>query len=80
MLEALTLPFFQRVLLAGLLASVACGIIGSYVVAKRIASISGGISHAAFGGRGARLPHRHPPDARGRRASACWPALVVGLA
>jgi zinc transport system permease protein len=52
MLEALTLPFFQRVLLAGLLASVACGVIGTYVVAKRIASLSGGLSHAAFGGVG----------------------------
>jgi zinc transport system permease protein len=50
--EALALPFFQRVLLAALLASLACGIIGSYVVAKRIASISGGLSHAAFGGVG----------------------------
>jgi zinc transport system permease protein len=51
-IEALGVPFFQRVLLAGLLASVACGVIGSLVVAKRISSISGGISHAAFGGVG----------------------------
>ncbi len=52
MIEALGVPFFQRVLLAGLLASVACGVIGSLVVAKRISSLSGGISHAAFGGVG----------------------------
>lgn len=52
MIEALSLPFFQRVLLAGLLASIACGVIGSYVVARRIASLSGGLSHAAFGGVG----------------------------
>lgn len=52
MLEALALPFFRRALLAGLLASVACGIVGSYVVAKRISSISGGLAHAAFGGVG----------------------------
>jgi zinc transport system permease protein len=51
-IEALATPFFQRVLLAGLLASVACGVIGSLVVAKRISSLSGGISHAAFGGVG----------------------------
>jgi zinc transport system permease protein len=51
-IEALALPFFQRVLVAGLLASVACGVIGTYVVAKRISSISGGLSHAAFGGVG----------------------------
>lgn len=52
MIDVLALPFFQRVLLAGLLASVACGVIGSLVVAKRISSLSGGISHAAFGGVG----------------------------
>jgi len=50
--EALALPFFQRVLLAGLLASVACGVVGSYVVAKRISTLAGGVSHAAFGGVG----------------------------
>ena len=52
MSEALSLPFFQRVLLAGLLASVACGVLGSFVVARRITSIAGGLSHAAFGGVG----------------------------
>jgi zinc transport system permease protein len=52
MIDALALPFFQRVLIAGLLASLACGVIGSLVVAKRISSLSGGISHAAFGGVG----------------------------
>lgn len=52
MIDILALPFFQRVLLAGLLASIACGVIGSLVVAKRISSLSGGISHAAFGGVG----------------------------
>ena len=52
MIELLSLPFFQRVLVAGLLASVACGVIGSYVVAKRIAGATGGLSHAAFGGVG----------------------------
>lgn len=50
--EALSYPFFQRALMAGLLASVACGVVGSLVVVRRIASISGGLSHAAFGGVG----------------------------
>ena len=49
MFEALEYPFFQRALAAALSASVACGIVGSYVVVRRIASISGGLSHAAFG-------------------------------
>ncbi|MFN8389982.1 MAG: metal ABC transporter permease [Bdellovibrionota bacterium] len=50
--EALSLPLFQRAVAAGLLVSVTCGIIGTYVVVKRMASISGGLSHAAFGGVG----------------------------
>ncbi|MDH3591678.1 MAG: metal ABC transporter permease [Planctomycetota bacterium] len=52
MIEALEYPFFQRALLAGVLAAIAGGIVGSYVHVKRIASISGGLSHAAFGGVG----------------------------
>jgi zinc transport system permease protein len=50
--DALQYPFFVRALIAGLLCSVPCGIVGCYVVVKRIASISGGMSHAAFGGVG----------------------------
>ncbi len=42
-------------LLAGLAASFAGGIVGSYVVAKRIVFISGSISHAVLGGIGASL-------------------------
>lgn len=52
MLEALQYEFMQNALIAGVLASVACGIIGSYVIVKRMVSISGGISHASFGGIG----------------------------
>lgn len=50
--EALSLPFMQRVLLAGLLASVAAGVVGTFVVVKRMSSITGGLAHAAFGGIG----------------------------
>jgi zinc transport system permease protein len=52
MLGILGYEFFRNALLAGLLASIACGIIGSYVVVKRMVALSGGISHAAFGGIG----------------------------
>ena len=52
MLEILGYEFFRNALLAGVLASIACGIIGSYVVVKRMVALSGGISHAAFGGIG----------------------------
>ncbi|MFW6414356.1 MAG: metal ABC transporter permease [Verrucomicrobiota bacterium] len=44
--------FLQRALLVGLLASLACGITGSYVVVKRMSFISGGIAHAVLGGMG----------------------------
>jgi zinc transport system permease protein len=79
MLEALTLPFFQRVLLAGLLASLACGVIGTYVVAKRIASLSGGLSHAAFGGVGLGYLAGFPPML-GAAGFGLLAALVVGVA
>ncbi len=44
--------FFNNALLAAILASIACGIIGSYIVIKRMVFISGGITHASFGGIG----------------------------
>ena len=52
MLDLLQYEFMRNALYAGLLASLACGIIGTYVVVKRIASISGGIAHTSFGGIG----------------------------
>jgi len=42
----------RNALLAGILVSISCGIIGSLVVVNRIAFISGGIAHAAYGGIG----------------------------
>ncbi len=44
--------FMRNALLAGVLVSIACGIIGTLVVLNRIAFISGGIAHAAYGGVG----------------------------
>lgn len=52
MLEVLQYDFMRNALFSGLLASVACGIVGAYVVTKRMVFISGGIAHAAFGGIG----------------------------
>ena len=52
MIDALQYEFMRNALYAGLLASVACGIIGTYVVLKRVVSISGGIAHTSFGGIG----------------------------
>lgn len=55
-LEALiTTPLLQKALLAALGASIASGIIGTYVVVKRIVSLSGSIAHSVMGGMGAAL-------------------------
>jgi len=51
-MEILRYTFFQNALLAGLLISIACGIVGTYIVAGRLVFISGGITHASFGGLG----------------------------
>ena len=52
-IHALTVnPFLQTALLAGLAAAFASGIMGPYVVAKRIVFISGSVSHAVLGGIG----------------------------
>lgn len=52
MIEALQLEFMRNALLAGLLASLICGVIGTLVVVNRIVFLSGGIAHAAYGGIG----------------------------
>lgn len=52
MFEALQFEFMRNALIAGLLASVICGIMGSLVVVNRIVFLSGGIAHAAYGGIG----------------------------
>jgi ABC-type Mn2+/Zn2+ transport system permease subunit len=50
MIEALTLGFFQRALVAGLLLSLLCGVLSVFVILRRMAFIGVGISHSAFGG------------------------------
>lgn len=50
--DLLSYTFFQNALLGSLFASIACGIIGSYIVIRRLVFISGGITHASLGGIG----------------------------
>jgi zinc transport system permease protein len=52
MLEALSYDFIQNALLAGLLVSMAAGIIGSLIVVNRMVFLAGGIAHTAYGGIG----------------------------
>lgn len=44
--------FMKNALLVGLLSSICCGIIGTYIVNKKMVFISSSISHASYGGLG----------------------------
>jgi zinc transport system permease protein len=50
--DVLALEFMRNALAAGLLASIACGIIGSLVVVNRLVFMAGGVAHSAYGGVG----------------------------
>ena len=52
MFELLEYTLFQNALLCTILIGVSCGLIGTYIVANRMVFISGGITHASFGGLG----------------------------
>ena len=77
--------FLQQALLAGALASLACGVVGAYVVVKRISYIAGAIAHSVLGGMGAArylevvhgLSWLHP--LLGAVAAALAAAGVIGL-
>ncbi|MFP4193877.1 MAG: metal ABC transporter permease [Desulfosalsimonas sp.] len=55
MIEALQFEFMQNALIAGLFASLICGVIGTFVVVNRLVFLAGGIAHAAYGGIGLAL-------------------------
>lgn len=50
--ELLSYTFVQNALLAALLSGISCGIIGTYIVTRRLVFLSGGITHSSFGGIG----------------------------
>jgi zinc transport system permease protein len=52
MIEALQYDFFQNALIAGILVSIASGIIGSLIVVNRMVFLAGGIAHTSYGGIG----------------------------
>ncbi len=51
-IELLQYNFVVNALLAAVFASITCGIIGTYIVTRRMVFLSGGITHASFGGIG----------------------------
>ncbi len=77
--------FLQDALAAGMLSSVACGVIGAYVVVRRISYIAGGVAHCVLGGIGVAQYLRvvggwswlHP--LYGAIAAALLSALIIGL-
>ena len=52
MIDLFNYTFFQNALMGALLVSILCGIVGTYIVVRRLVFISGGITHASFGGLG----------------------------
>ena len=50
--EILQYKFLANAALACLLCGIACGLVGTYVVCRRLVFLSGGITHASFGGIG----------------------------
>ena len=71
-------PFMQRAVFIGLLASLACAVIGTYVVVKRVTYISGGISHALLGGIGIAYFLGGNPLV-GALAAALVSAFIIGM-
>ncbi len=69
--------FLRQALLAGLLASLGCGLIGPFVVVKRIAFLAGGIAHSVLGGMGAALYFGFDP-LLGALIAAVVSALLIG--
>lgn len=51
-MSILDYSFFRNAILGSILASILCGYIGTYIVTRRLSFISGGITHASFGGIG----------------------------
>lgn len=53
--DILSYDFLVNALYACILSGITCGVVGSYIVARRMVFLSGGITHASFGGLGMAL-------------------------
>jgi zinc transport system permease protein len=77
-------PFLRHALVAGALAGIACGVVGAYVVVRRITYIAGAIAHCVLAGLGIarylRVVHGSPvrPE-HGAVVAAVLSALIIGL-
>ena len=52
MFDYLEFPFFRYALIGVALISVCAAMIGTYIITRRLVAISGGVTHACFGGLG----------------------------
>ena len=77
--------FLQRALIMGLLASLACGVVGSYVIVRRISYVAGGIAHCVLAGLGAArflqvvYGWRSCRPIYGAIAAALLAAMIIGI-
>jgi zinc transport system permease protein len=84
MLELFSHPFLIMSFLAGIAASITSGIVGTYVVVKRIVFISGSIAHSVLGGMGIFLWLKRTYDIawmnplHGALVAAIISALLIG--
>ena len=69
--------FLQTAVAAALLSSLGCGVMGTYVVVKRIAFLAGGIAHSVLGGMGAAVYFGFDP-LHGALPAAVAAALWIG--
>ena len=76
--------FLQYAVIAGVLCSICCGIVGSYVVTRRITYLAGSIAHCVLGGLGAAryaqvvLGWKYVTPFIGAIAAAVVSALIIG--
>ena len=77
-LQALTnFTFMQHAVLACMLASIGCGVIGTYVLVKRISFLIGGIAHSVLAGMGIAYFYNASPLI-GAVVTAVISALLIG--
>jgi zinc transport system permease protein len=78
MLEVLQYDFIQNALLAGVLISIAAGIIGSLVVVNKITFLTGGIAHSSYGGIGIAI-YLGIPVLFGATVFAILTAIIIAI-
>jgi zinc transport system permease protein len=80
---AASYAFLQHALIAGVLAGIACGVVGTYVVVRRITYLAGAIAHCVLAGLGVarylQVVHGWGvTPAQGAAAAAVVAALIIG--